>query len=268
MSLALYQVDAFTPRLFAGNPAAVVPLTDWLPEAMLQAIAAENNLSETAFFCLDQTDPIRLRWFTPTQEVPLCGHATLASAFVILTLLDPGRDHVTFTTLSGNLHVRRGDTAETLVMQLPRYHPRPCDPPPALLAALPGTPTQVLSTAEDTNYYVVYDQTEQVRRCQPDWAQMSLLAPYNVAITAPGDALSQTDVVCRYFAPNLGIPEDPVTGAIQCGLVPYWASRLGQSAVSCQQLSARQGWLRGHLGDNHIELHGQARLYLSGSLHL
>ncbi|MEN9246070.1 MAG: PhzF family phenazine biosynthesis protein [Thermostichales cyanobacterium SRBZ-1_bins_19] len=259
--LTLYQVDAFTDQLFGGNPAAVVPLDDWLPDPLLQAIARENNLSETAFFL--NRDPgqgsLPLRWFSPSREVPLCGHATLASAYVILSLLYPSQDQVTFATLSGPLEIRK-IAPGTLAMVFPRFEIYPWDPPAELLATLPACPQAAFTTSGDANYYLVYDHAHLVRTHPP--------TPTTLVITAPGDADSHSDIVCRYFAPSLGIPEDPVTGSIQCGLTPYWATRLQQNRLTCRQLSPRQGYLTTHLHPHHIEIHGQAILYLSGQLHL
>jgi len=280
MPLTYYHVDAFTDRLFGGNPAAIIPLTEWLPDPLLTAIAAENNLSETAFFLhRDPQQPIPLRWFTPTQEVPLCGHATLAAAFVILSLLYSERHQVRFDTLSGILEVSQEFSQEighpaaiTLTMNLPRFELCNAHLSPATLtdlqAALPPHPRELLTTPSDTNYYVVYDHAETVRTYQPDQRSLRRLDPYHVVITAPGDPDSPSDFVCRYFAPCAGIPEDPVTGSIQCGLAPYWAQRLQKNHLICQQLSNRQGRLQVHLTEQGIRVSGQAVLYLMGTLSL
>jgi predicted PhzF superfamily epimerase YddE/YHI9 len=269
MPLTLYHIDAFTDRLFGGNPAAVIPLSEWLPDPLLIAIAAENNLSETAFFI--ERDPqggIPLRWFSPTQEVPLCGHATLATAFVILCLLYPDQGSVRFETLSGILEVDK-TPANTLIMHLPRFDPTPPPPTPnELQAALPPHPQDLFVTPRDKNYYLVYDHADTVRSYQPDPGLLRRLAPYHVVITAPGDPQSQSDYVCRYFAPTAGIPEDPVTGSIQCVLVPYWAQRLHKTHLTCQQLSHRQGRLSVELQEHGIRIQGQAVLYCTGTLHL
>jgi len=259
--LSLYQVDAFTSRVFGGNPAAIVPLETWLPEIELQAIATENNLSETAYFVPLPDDRFHLRWFTPVDEVPLCGHATLASAHIILNLLQPRRQSVRFETLSGELVVERRD--DLLVMDFPRRTPGSCAPPAILATALGAPPEQVLKTGKDPNYYAVYADEATVLGIRPDMALLGKLDAGGICITAPGET---SDFVSRYFAPAFGIPEDPVTGSTHCALIPYWAQRLGKQKMFARQVSARGGELHCELHGERVAIAGQAVMYLEGQL--
>lgn len=232
--LRMFQVDAFTERLFGGNPAAVVPLDDWLDDATLRAIANENNLSETAFF-VPANGQYRLRWFTPTVEVKLCGHATLATAFVLFTELEPARRAVTFQTPSGALRVER--VGARLRMSFPRWRLVPAEPvPDALTQGLGLTPADVQAVDSKDNYFVVLPSEADVLAVRPDFRRLRALHPAGVIVTAPGTA---SDCVCRYFAPSYGIDEDPATGSIHCALAPYWAARLGKADIHSRQLSAR-----------------------------
>ncbi len=267
--MKLFQIDAFAREVFRGNPAAVVPLDAWLMDAQMQAIAAENNLAETAFF-VPVTDGYHLRWFTPTQEVPLCGHATLASAFVVLTELTPSEDVVRFQTLSGLLPVRRA--SEMLQMDFPKYALAPVEAPPALLAGLRVPPRAVFKTlalsqdqtATEIDYYAVYDAEAEVRALAPDFAELSRLDLLGIVVTAPGS--DGIDFVSRYFAPRLGIPEDPVTGSIHCALVPYWADRLGRRALHARQVSRRGGDLFCEVSEDRVLISGYAVKYLEGEI--
>jgi predicted PhzF superfamily epimerase YddE/YHI9 len=259
MQIPLYQVDAFTNRLFAGNPAAVCPLEEWLPDALLQAIAAENNLSETAFF-LRRGDRYELRWFTPSVEVDLCGHATLASAFVILRLLEPARERVEFDTRSGQLTVtRRG---ERLAMDFPAKPPLPCEPPPGLLEALGGEPLEVLKA---DYYLVIYETEAAVRALRPDFAALRAASGTGVIVAAPGE---RADFVSRFFAPAYGIDEDPVTGSAHSTLIPFYAQRLGKWSLEARQVSARGGELYCELQGDRVLIAGEAVLYLEGTIRL
>lgn len=261
MRLPLYQVDAFTDRVFAGNPAAVVPLESWLPDAQLQAIAAENNLAETAYF-LRSDDVYELRWFTPAVEVDLCGHATLATAFVISTLLEPGRDRLDFLTRqAGTLTVTRDGDLFTL--DFPSRPATPvASPDPALAAALGGpAPVAVLGGRD---YLVVYEDEAAVRALTPDMAALAKLDRFAVCVTAPGTG--GVDFVSRLFAPAQGIPEDPVTGSTHCTLIPYWAARLGKTVLSARQVSARGGDLACTLAGDRVRIGGKAVLYLEGRI--
>jgi PhzF family phenazine biosynthesis protein len=257
MRTHLFQVDAFTTRRFAGNPAAVMPLAEFLDDALLQAIAAENNLAETAFLVRDGGD-YRLRWFTPATEVPLCGHATLASAAVVMERLEPGRRRVVFHTASGPLTVTR--TANGYVMDFPARRSQPISAPPGLAEALGVTPVEVVADA--FNYLALLDSAKAVRELMPDFAAIARLDRSGVIVTAPGDA--GYDFVSRYFAPTKGIPEDPVTGGAHCALVPFWADRLNKTAFHAYQASKRGGDIVCRLAGDRVELEGACVFYLEG----
>jgi PhzF family phenazine biosynthesis protein len=258
MRVPIYQVDAFTDRLFGGNPAAVCPLEEWLPDDTLQAIAAENNLAETAFFIRDG-DGYALRWFTPTVEVDLCGHATLASAHVILTRLEPRRDGVAFATRqAGVLTVaRQGDK---LAMDFPARPAAPATPPATLAEAVGRAPSEVRAARD---YLAIYENAAEVAALAPDFAALSRL-DRSVIVTAPGAA--GVDFVSRFFAPLFGVPEDPVTGSAHCTLVPYWAKRLGKSQLEARQISRRGGALSCTLAGDRVVMAGHAVLYLEGRI--
>jgi len=261
-TLPLFQVDAFTDRPFAGNPAAVCPLAAPIPEALMQDIAAENNLSETAFFH-PQGEVFSLRWFTPTTEVELCGHATLASAFVLMTELEPGRSEVTFRTRSGLMPVfRRGDE---LVLDFPAYPAVPADAKTAARVeeALRARPTEVVSAR---SLFAVFDDAAVVRALAPDMRALATLHT-GVGVTAPGAGEARpVDFVSRYFAPGFGIDEDPVTGSAHCTLAPYWAARLGKQALRARQVSRRGGELSCALAGDRVHIGGKARLVITGTL--
>jgi PhzF family phenazine biosynthesis protein len=261
MSLPLFHVDAFTDEPFKGNPAAVCPLKAWLDDKLLLAVAAENNLSETSYF-VAEGEQFRLRWFTPRCEVNLCGHATLASAFVLFTMLEPQRNEVSFATRSGILTVRREQ--DLLSMNFPALPPWICpSPPPELIEGL-GAQAQHVSVLQiKDNYFVVYESEDDVRRVSPDLGLLEKLHPAGVAVTAPG---TQSDFVSRYFAPSYGIPEDPVTGSTHCSLAPYWAQRLGKTSLHARQVSERGGELWCELAGERVVLKGKAVLILQGSL--
>jgi predicted PhzF superfamily epimerase YddE/YHI9 len=257
MRVPIFQIDAFAARRFAGNPAAVMLMDAFRDDAMLQAIAAENNLAETAFLVPEGRD-YRLRWFTPTVEVPLCGHATLASAAAVMERLEPGRQVVVFHTLSGPLTVKR--TASGYAMDFPI---RPSDivpPPPGLADALGVVPLEVLS--DHFNYIALLPSAECVRELAPDIPAIGRLDRSGLVVTAPGDA--GYDFVSRYFAPAKGIPEDPVTGGAHCALVPYWAKRLGKTEFRAYQASRRGGEIGCRLAGERVELEGSCVFYLEG----
>jgi PhzF family phenazine biosynthesis protein len=260
MRLPFYQVDAFTGDLFGGNPAAVVPLERWLPEATMQAIAAENNLSETAFF-VRESDDYALRWFTPTVEVDLCGHATLASGFVVMSFLEPKRRAVNFRTVkAGTLTVTRDEN--TLTMDFPARPAAPAQAPAGLPEALGGMPRAVLRARD---YLVVYDSAAEVAALKPDFAALAAVKDCWAAIaTAPGD--DGVDFVSRFFAPAQGVPEDPATGSSHCTLTPYWAERLGKTTLEARQLSRRGGALRCTQHRERVTIAGRAVLYLEGEI--
>jgi PhzF family phenazine biosynthesis protein len=260
MSLTVFHVDAFASKPFAGNPAAVCPLAEWLDDGLLQAVAAENNLSETAFF-VPRGDHFELRWFTPRCEVKLCGHATLASAFVVLRILDPKRNSVHFETRSsGALTVFRD--GDLLAMDFPALVPWPCAAAPAaLVEGLGKAPAAVVQIEDD--YFAVYEREEDVRNMRPDLRLLERLHPAGVAITAPGD---KSDFVSRFFAPSYGIPEDPVTGSTHCSLAPYWAQRLGKMNLHARQVSERGGELWCEVRGERVILRGNAVLTLRGEM--
>lgn len=259
MELPLYQVDAFTDRPFAGNPAAVVPLPEWLPDDTLQAIAAENNLSETAFL-VPEGEGWRLRWFTPAVEVDLCGHATLATAHVLFQRLAPDRDRVDFDTLSGRLTVVRD--GDRLAMSFPARPPRRVEAPAGLAKALGAAPAEVWQARD---LMAVFEDAATVRELRPDMAALAGLDAFAVMATAPG---TDCDFVSRFFAPAQGIPEDPVTGSAHCTLVPYWAERLGKKALHARQVSPRGGELFCDDQGERIRIAGHAVLVIEGTLRL
>ena len=266
MSLALYQVDAFTDTRFAGNPAAVVLLDAWLPDALLQQIAAENNLSETAYLVPAGDSRWELRWFTPRIEVPLCGHATLASAFVLAEIRGEAGPVMTFATrVSGDLTVTREGGRYAMRLPIRRVaSPRAVDPVAAALGARPLEVLTVPAAGDDTALAVFATEAE-VRALQPDMRALSALPVRNVIATAKG---TSSDFVSRMFAPKAGIDEDPVTGSAHCALVPFWAARLGGTTFHARQVSARGGDLYCTLEADAVIVAGSAVLYLEGRIHL
>jgi PhzF family phenazine biosynthesis protein len=262
MRLPIYQIDAFTSRIFAGNPAAVVPLESWLPDAQMQAIAAENNLSETAYF-VPEGDDWHLRWFTPRLEVPLCGHATLASAWLISERLAPGRAEMRFKSKSGPLVVTR--TGDMLTLDFPSKPPWdwPQDPIPALVAALGAAPRETYRSERPV--MGVFANEDQIRALAPDMAALVRDIGTSVLVTAPG---RDCDFVSRYFAPHAGVPEDPVTGSAHCVLIPYWAKRLGKQKLLARQVSARGGELACEDRGARVHISGRAALYMEGAIHV
>jgi len=262
MRLPIYQVDAFADNLFGGNPAAICPLSQWLPDATMQAIAAENNLAETAFFVREGAD-YALRWFTPAVEVDLCGHATLASAHIVFAVLEPQRQRVGFRTLkAGTLTVaRRGDM---LAMDFPSRPPSLIEPPPGLLAAVGGTPREILRARD---HLLVYGSAAEVRALEPDFAALARIPDcWAACATAPGE--DGIDFVSSFFAPGQGIDEDPATGSSHCTLTPYWAERLHKTELKARPLSRRGGTLDCALNGDRVTIAGRAVLYLEGQITL
>lgn len=257
MRIKQYQVDAFTAQVFGGNPAAVCPLDTWIDDELLQAIASENNLSETAFFVKTEKS-FHLRWFTPVAEVNLCGHATLASAHVIFEHLGYSKQTITFETLGGILTVEQ--KGSLLVMDFPAVPPKPCAPPGALIAGLGQKLFEVL-TADD--YVVVFDSEDAIRSVKPDFAKLATLDLRGVAITARGH---DVDFVSRFFAPKFGIPEDPVTGSAHCELTPYWSAKLGKQVLSARQISKRGGDVQCELKGNRVGLAGHAVTFMEAEI--
>ena len=260
-ALSFTQVDAFADAPFTGNPAAVLPLEAWLPDEVLLAIAAENNLSETAFTvpCTDGVADYELRWFTPAVEVALCGHATLASGHVLMT-----GDQVRFRTRrAGVLEVRRD--GEGYVLDLPAWEMTP-RPLPEIAAAMGGTPVET-RWREGGYSLIVYDSAAEIRALRPDFARLRAIDPGDILYiaTAPGEA---TDIVSRVFAPGAGIDEDPVTGSAHCLLTPYWAARLGRERFSAYQASARGGHIDCRLANGRAHLGGRCRTVIEGRFFL
>lgn len=255
----MYQVDAFAPRVFTGNPAAIVPLAEWLPAELMQAIAMENNLAETAYF-VKQGDRYGLRWFTPATEIDLCGHATLASAHVIFELLEPGRKHVAFDSRSGELAVTK--EGDLLALDFPARPPARVEPCKGLLESLGGNPREVWAARD---YMVVYESAEEVKALRPNMLGLCGLDRFAVIVTAPGGT-EGVDFVSRFFAPDQGVPEDPVTGSAHCTLIPYWAERLGKAKLAARQVSPRGGELDCELRGDRVRIAGKAVLYLRGTI--
>jgi predicted PhzF superfamily epimerase YddE/YHI9 len=259
MNFPIFQVDAFASRLFRGNPAAVVILNQWLPDNVLAAIAAENNLSETAFVIL-QPEVVPLRWFTPAIEVDLCGHATLAAGHVILNSLRRGDDTVRFATRSGELTVTRQN--ELLQMDFPARPGQPIGISDALVEALGARPREVLLARD---LLAVFDTEDQIRELRADLNRIAALDAFAVIVSARG---KEVDFVSRFFAPAAGIPEDPVTGSAHCTLTPYWAAKLGKRALSARQLSGRGGELWCGTEGDRVTIAGATVEYLRGEITL
>jgi PhzF family phenazine biosynthesis protein len=265
--IPLFHLNAFTNRPFSGNPAAVCPLQEWLDDGLLLKVAAENNLSETAFFVPknDSTGHYDLRWFTARCEVRLCGHATLASAYVVLNLLQPGLQRVRFETRhSGALTVSK--EGDTFAMDLPAIFGKPSgNPPEALIRGLGEAALQSTVFEANQTYILIYETEEAIRNIRPDFAILEQLHPFAVAVTAPG---KKSDFVSRYFAPSYGVPEDPVTGSAHSALTPYWAERLGKTHLHARQISERGGELWCEMAQERVILMGNAVLTLQGSLQI
>lgn len=261
--IPLYQVDAFAAAPMQGNPAAVSPLAGWLDDEVMQAIAAENNLSETVFFVGCGGD-FNIRWFTPKMEVDLCGHGTMAAAWVIFNILEPGRYSVIFASRSGPLKVSAGEGG-LLTMDFPAWRPLPVTPPAGLVEAIGAPVREVL--AVDRDYLFVAGDARSVLNATPDFAALIKSDRYGAILTAPGDGFG-VDFVSRFFAPRKGIPEDPVTGSAHCSLTPYWAERLGRNKLNARQLSARGGDLLCELNGGRVFISGTAALFMEGTIHL
>lgn len=259
MNLRQFQIDAFATRPFAGNPAAVCPLERWLPDEVMQAIAGENNLSETAFFAPTERG-YALRWFTPLKEVDLCGHATLASAHVLFEHLDYARPSIIFETRSGDLVVER--RGEKLVMDFPACPPQPRPIPELLAEGLGRQPVEVLA---GDDYLAVFETEAEIRALAPDFAQLAKLDLRGVCVSAPGESV---DFVSRFFAPKYGIPEDPVTGSTHCMLTPYWAGRLGKTRLAARQVSRRGGDIGCELRGGRVLLAGSAVTFMTAEIFL
>jgi PhzF family phenazine biosynthesis protein len=261
MTIPIYQADAFTNVLFGGNPAAICPLDNWLPDATMQQIALENNLAETAFFVKNQNGYL-LRWFTPELEIDLCGHATLASAHILFTELGYGSDTINFDTVkAGTLTITRSEGK--YAMDFPSRPPVSADIPEGLIEALGGkTPKEVLRSRD---YFLVYDNEEDILNIVPDHSALAKIETLGIIVTAPG---KDVDFVSRFFAPAAGVPEDPVTGSAHCNLIPYWAEKLGKTTLHAYQVSARRGELWCELMGDRVVMAGEAVTYLRGQIEL
>lgn len=259
MKLDLYQVDAFAEKLFTGNPAAIIPLQDWIPDDMMQQVAMENNLSETAYFVKSDAG-YEIRWFTPEFEIDLCGHATLASAYVIKNFLEPHLAEINFTTQkAGNLRAFAKDGMYTL--DFPSRMPQKTDVPSQLLKSV-GT-TNAVEILKSRDYFIVLPDEDAVMNAEPDFTIMKEIDTIGVIITAKGRS---ADVVSRCFYPGAGIPEDPVTGSAHCNIVPYWAGRLGKEKLHCKQLSQRGGDLWCELEGDRVLMSGKVVLFMRGEI--
>ena len=259
MKIPLYQADAFTDKLFGGNPAAVCPLTKWLPDEVMQNIAVENNLAETAFFVKNENG-FMLRWFTPEFEIDLCGHATLASAHILYTELGFEDDSIHFDTVkAGELVVSRNGDKYT--MDFPSRPPIHIEPPVGLIDAMGEK--QPLEVLRSRDYFLVYESEDDIKELSPDFFTLSKMDTIGVVVTAKGD---NADFVSRFFAPGAGIPEDPVTGSAHCNLIPYWADKLGKTEMHAYQLSPRLGEIWCELKGDRVLITGNAVTYLSGEI--
>ncbi len=257
--IPIYQVDAFASKVFAGNPAAVCPLDAWLPDDVMQAIALENNLSETAFLVKRGAGAeYDLRWFTPAHEVDLCGHATLGSAYVVANHLNGGAAEVRFHTRSGLLTVTR--EGELYTLDFPVLPPKRIDDDPAVADALGAAPRELW---DETKQMAVFASEADIAGLNPDMGKIAALEARGVIATAPGKSC---DFVSRYFAPKAGIPEDPVTGSAHCVLTPYWSTRLGKTHMSARQISARGGALAVELSGERVLISGRVAPYMEGRI--
>lgn len=259
MKLTIYQIDAFAEKQFEGNPAAVVPLREWLPDRVMQAIAEENNLAETAFF-VPTDDGFHIRWFTPNKEVKLCGHATLASGYVLFNILGHDEKFVSFESLSGLLTVSKNN--EMFTLNFPAQLPICCDTPLLLSNGLGKAPTECL---ESDDYLAVFASEEDVLNITPNYELLKQLNLRGVIATAPS---TKYDFIVRFFAPKFGIPEDSVTGSAYTQLMPYWSSKLGKSKLNAKQVSSRGGLVFCELQGDRVLISGNAVKYLEGTIEI
>ena len=257
MKLSLYQIDAFANRIFEGNPAAICPLEKWLPDELMQSIAAENNLSETAYFIKTGTG-YHIRWFTPTQEVDLCGHATLASAYVIFNILGYMGNEISFESKSGSLNVKKKDY--WLEMDFPSQPAIKCDIPNQIINAFYDTPVECLKSED---YIVVFDSEDSVINAKPNLLYLSELDLRGVIITAKSN---HYDFISRFFAPNFGINEDPVTGSSFTQLIPYWSEKLAKNSLMAKQVSHRGGEVKCAISGKRVKISGKAVQYMEATI--
>jgi PhzF family phenazine biosynthesis protein len=260
MKLTIYQIDAFAKEVFKGNPAAICPLKEWLDADLMQKIALENNLSETAYF-VKREDFYEIRWFTPTYEIDLCGHATLASAFVIFEILQAETDKIKFIShKSGELFVEKN--GNVLTLDFPSRPVSPAEVPSGLIEAIGKQPKEVLKARD---YFLVYENEQEILDISPDFTALLKIDAHGFIVTAKGDS---SDFVSRFFAPEVGVFEDPVTGSAHCNLIPFWAERLGKTELFGKQISARGGELFCELRDDRVKIGGNAVLYLKGEIYV
>jgi predicted PhzF superfamily epimerase YddE/YHI9 len=259
MTVPIYQADAFTNKLFGGNPAAVCPLTEWLPDETMQKIANENNLAETAFF-VPNDNGFKLRWFTPEFEIDLCGHATLASAHIIFTELSYSKDTIHFETVKAGVLTVTKD-GDKYTMDFPSRPPIGIELPNGLVEAFGGKAPKAVLRSRD--YFLVYGSEDDIVEIAPDFSALSKFDTVGFIVTAKG---KNSDFVSRFFAPGAGIPEDPVTGSAHCNLIPYWADKLGKSKLHAYQLSARKGELWCELKGERVLMSGNVVTYLKGEI--
>jgi PhzF family phenazine biosynthesis protein len=258
MKIKIYQVDAFTDKVFSGNPAAVCPLESWPDDKLLQHIAAENNLAETAFF-VPQGDGFKLRWLTPKAEVNLCGHATIATAYILFNLLHYTGEKIVFSSKSGTLEVRRDKDWYYMNFPADALHPLPVNDEHR--GCFSKAPLEVYRGKSDLMF--VYGDVNDVKEIEPDLSKIAQLPFRGVIVTARGN---DVDFVSRFFAPAVGIPEDPVTGSAHTSLTPYWSGKLGKIELTARQISERGGYLRCKMMGDRVEIGGQAAFYLSGEI--
>ncbi|EKQ56976.1 MULTISPECIES: PhzF family phenazine biosynthesis protein [unclassified Clostridium] len=259
MIIPMYQVDAFTEEIFKGNPAAICVLEEWIDEKLMQDIANENNLSETAF-CVIKNDLCELRWFTPEEEIDLCGHGTLATAYVIFEILNYPKNTVKFQTKSGILTVEKD--GENMIMEFPKREGTKTEITHQLIKGLGKEPKEVYISRD---IMVVYDNEKDIRDLKPDLEELKLIDAFGIIVTAKGES---SDFVSRYFAPSCGIPEDPVTGSAHCTLVPYWSKVLGKNKMIAHQLSTRGGVLNCENAGDKVKISGKARLFFKGDIYI
>ena len=258
MKLKIYQVDAFTDKVFGGNPAAICPLEKWLPDNVMQRIAMENNLAETAFY-IPEGNGFHIRWFTPKAEVNLCGHATLATAYVLFDVLNYQSNSVSFESRSGLLTVTKNKNMLTL--NFPTDNIQPVEVNDALLKCFDLKPVEIYSGRDD--FMFIYNSQSEVENIKPDFNAIAGFKKRGIIITAKGNDF---DLVSRYFAPAFGIKEDPVTGSAHTTLTPYWTKKLGKTELTAMQLSERKGFLQCKYLDDRVEISGEAKLYLVGEI--
>ena len=259
MKLKIYQIDAFAEKPFEGNPAAVVPLTQWLPDTTMQAIAAENNLAETAFY-VHANSGFHIRWFTPNKEVKLCGHATLASAFVLFNILNYDSDAIMFESLSGPLYVAKD--GDLLTLDFPNQEPQSTYAPEALIRGLGKAPVECY---KNEDFLAVFESEGDISEMTPDHNELKKLDLRGVIVTAPS---SEYDFIARFFAPKYGIPEDPVTGSAYTQLTPYWGRKLSKSKLRAKQISSRGGKLLCELKGDRVLISGSAVKYMEGTIEI